>query len=157
MNYMNSVFRYNIFITPRFWYTAFNLKYSVHKNTSGEKSYSSEKAPGLLRVYWENSHQSHRTKIHQKLPIKLGKRFAQPETSEKPKIEAKKCLIFFSKIMSSVSGIGPKIPRSPLCSQNVLFLVKVEEGFDQTNYKKTRIVPKKVKRGPLLFPLFLQA
>ena len=58
--------------------------------------------------------------------------FAQPQTFQKKK----------KRKMSPVSSIAPKTARSPLCSQNVSYLVKVEGGkFRQkkgTNWERLK-------------------
>ena len=42
---------------------------------------------------------------------------------------------FFSKnFLMKVSGKSPKTFSSPLCSQNVSFLVKIEAGFDENKF-----------------------
>ena len=46
--------------------------------------------------------------------------------------------------MSPVSRIVSKTTRSPLCSENVWFLVKIPaEDFDKNKLQKTRVVSKK--------------
>ena len=47
------------------------------------------------------------------------------------------CPKFFMK--SPVSRILPKIPRSPLCSQNVSFTIKFKRGFDKNKLEKSRM------------------
>ena len=45
--------------------------------------------------------------------------------------------------MFPVCRIVSKTLGSPLCSQNLCFLVKIEGGSDENNLEKSRIVPKK--------------
>ena len=53
--------------------------------------------------------------------------------------------------------IVPKTPMSPLCSQNVSFLVKVEGASIKKSLEKSGIVPEKIKRDPLVSSGFANA
>ena len=63
------------------------------------------------------------------------KKFPTGNLSKNEKVREKFLKVFFQK-MFPVSRIVPKTLRSPLCSQNFWFLVKIEECFGENKLEK---------------------
>ena len=62
------------------------------------------------------------------------------KTSFSPIRNNKKAIFIINRIFSfDKSRIVPKTLSSPLCSQNVSFLVKIEGGFDENKLEKSRM------------------
>ena len=87
-----------------------------------------------------------RQKIPEGIRIRLENNFSSTGNSKNPYSRPKTCQNKngkkFSEIFgrSPVSRLVPKTLRSPLCSQNVSFLVKIKGGgFDENKLEKSRI------------------
>ena len=114
-------------------------KDTIVKNIShllSKKAGISKKSPIAEKSRWNFSQVLRKLSSVPMSPFRLGKRITQQKTSKKQKqfyifSNYFDFLIFFEEKTSPMSRIVLKNLRSPLCSSNALFLLKIEGGLSR--------------------------